>query len=169
MFKERARLERTSSVWLQRGQCWLLQVLVPQKNIQRRGTVCVCLHVCVGWGCAKSYCACGWMLLHVLDCESVPGRKNLRNGTAGLLWTLLLPYYLLRCCARALWSVIITYSPSLAANFTKLFQSMTQTDRGGEGNREGTVTRGSWLALFCSFESDVNFHLRSWCENQHGS
>lgn len=40
---------------------------------------------------------------------------------------------------------------------------MTQTDRGGQSKREGRVTCGKGVALFCSFESDVNLHLRSWC------
>ena len=39
---------------------------------------------------------------------------------------------------------------------------MTQTGRGGK--REGRVTCGKGVALFCSFEFDVNLHLSSWCK-----
>lgn len=48
----------------------------------------------------------------------------------------------------------------------QFYQSMTQTDRGGEDNREGRVTCGKTVALFCCSGSNVNTNLRSWCENE---
>lgn len=146
MFKERARLERTPSVWLHRGQWWLLQVLVPSEKLtEERHSVHPSPHVRT--------------LVHVCNCESAPKRK--RNGQlrGGPLWTRLPPYYLPGCCAGALWLLITTCRPLLAANFTKLFQSMAHTDRGGEGSGGARVTYGKWVALFCSFVSNVNFQL----------
>lgn len=130
MFKGRPRLERTPSVRLQRGQGWLLQVLGPSEKLtEERHSVHFSPHM---WFCKLCVAGC-WSV-----CAIVDQKESERNGQLwwGLLWTLLLPYYSLGCCTWALWLVINTYSPLLAANFAKAWPAQTKVAR--------AVEKGGW-------------------------
>lgn len=80
----RARLKRTPCVWLQKGQRWLLAGFSSSEKLtEDRHSVHLSSLVC--WLCFYKmcvfidFCACSWMLVHVCNCKSAPGRKNLRE------------------------------------------------------------------------------------------
>lgn len=98
--------------------------------------------------------------VHVCDCESAPEEKVSQRNTAVLRFVLNSPAALLFAGMLCL-STVAGYYHLRSFTRSQFYQSMTQTDRGGQGKREGRVTFGKGVALFCSFESDVNLHLRS--------